>query len=110
MTEEGVLGPKGSEEAEAVRSVVSALMHELECILHEYLSYNWDRWACFPNLTSISCSKPSILGWVVGWLVACLIGCLFCGLVGCLLGGLLGGWLDSLVAWLAGWSFGRSVG
>jgi hypothetical protein len=49
MTEEGVLGPKGAEEAEAVRAVVAALMHELECILHEYLSYNWDRWARFSN-------------------------------------------------------------
>jgi len=23
--------------------VVGALMHEIECILHEYLSFNWDR-------------------------------------------------------------------
>jgi len=45
MTHGGVLGPKGTEEVEAVRSVVAALMHELECILHEYLSYNWDRCA-----------------------------------------------------------------
>lgn len=30
-------------EVEAVRGVVAALMHELECILHEYLSFNWDR-------------------------------------------------------------------
>ena len=36
-------GPKGAEESEAVRGVVAALMHELECILHEYLSFNWDR-------------------------------------------------------------------
>lgn len=36
-------GPKGAEESEAVRAVVSALMHELECILHEYLSFNWDK-------------------------------------------------------------------
>ena len=36
-------GPKGAEEAEAVRAVVAALMHELECILHEYLSFNWDK-------------------------------------------------------------------
>ena len=37
------LGPKGVEEAEAARSVVTSFMHEMECILHEYLSYNWDR-------------------------------------------------------------------
>ena len=23
--------------------VVASLMHEIECILHEYLSFNWDR-------------------------------------------------------------------
>lgn len=23
--------------------VVGSLMHEIECILHEYLSFNWDR-------------------------------------------------------------------
>lgn len=28
---------------EALRGVVRSLMHELECLLHEYLSYNWDR-------------------------------------------------------------------
>lgn len=27
----------------AVLQVVGALMHEIECILHEYLSFNWDR-------------------------------------------------------------------
>ena len=32
-----------TKELEAVRGVVAALMHELECILHEYLSFNWDR-------------------------------------------------------------------
>ena len=37
------LGPKSSEEMEAVRNVVAVLMHELECILHEYLSFNWDQ-------------------------------------------------------------------
>lgn len=37
------LGPKGVAEAEAARSVVTSFMHEMECILHEYLSYNWDR-------------------------------------------------------------------
>ena len=37
------LAPQGAEELEAVRGVVAALMHELECILHEYLSFNWDR-------------------------------------------------------------------
>ena len=36
-------GPKQAQETEAVRGVVAALMHELECILHEYLSFNWDR-------------------------------------------------------------------
>lgn len=43
VDQEASLGPKGAEESEAVRAVVSALMHELECILHEYLSFNWDR-------------------------------------------------------------------
>lgn len=43
VDQEASLGPKGAEEAEAVRAVVAALMHELECILHEYLSFNWDR-------------------------------------------------------------------
>lgn len=28
---------------EALREVVRGLMHELECLLHEYLSFNWDR-------------------------------------------------------------------
>jgi hypothetical protein len=27
----------------AIAQVVGALMHEIECILHEYLSFNWDR-------------------------------------------------------------------
>lgn len=44
---EQVVGEKGGDrpkqETEAVRGVVAALMHELECILHEYLSFNWDR-------------------------------------------------------------------
>ena len=43
VDQEASLGPKGAEESEAVRAVVAALMHELECILHEYLSFNWDR-------------------------------------------------------------------
>ena len=28
---------------DALREVVRGLMHELECLLHEYLSYNWHR-------------------------------------------------------------------
>ena len=43
VDQEASFGPKGAEELEAIRAVVSALMHELECILHEYLSFNWDR-------------------------------------------------------------------
>lgn len=39
----GMPGPSRAEELELVRGVVAALMHELECILHEYLSFNWDR-------------------------------------------------------------------
>ncbi|KAK9832479.1 hypothetical protein WJX81_000145 [Elliptochloris bilobata] len=30
-------------ELSAVREIVGALMHEIECILNEYLSFNWDR-------------------------------------------------------------------
>ncbi|KAK9905596.1 hypothetical protein WJX75_002717 [Coccomyxa subellipsoidea] len=32
-----------SKEVCAVKEVVGFLMHEIECILHEYLSFNWDR-------------------------------------------------------------------
>lgn len=35
--------PHEKEGEEGVLQVVGALMHEIECILHEYLSFNWDR-------------------------------------------------------------------
>lgn len=35
--------PRRAAESENVRGVLCALMHELECILHEYLSFHWDR-------------------------------------------------------------------
>lgn len=37
------LGPKDFQEIEAVKAVVASFMHEMECILHEYLSFHWDR-------------------------------------------------------------------
>ena len=28
---------------DALREIVRTLMHEMECLLYEYLSHNWDR-------------------------------------------------------------------
>ncbi|CAL8471980.1 g11522 [Coccomyxa elongata] len=41
--DESLSAPAASKEVCAVKEVVGSLMHEIECILHEYLSFNWDR-------------------------------------------------------------------
>lgn len=42
MVLDGICKPHGVLQ-ESVRAVASGLMNELEAILHEYLSFNWDR-------------------------------------------------------------------
>ena len=40
--------------------VVGALMHEIECILHEYLSFNWDRVEDIYDANSVYLSEDGL--------------------------------------------------